>query len=197
MLRVLALLVLTLLYSANTQAQANEQSPDALVARLSYQSTYGVDWRLQQASPRICFALYRSAHYRMLRLNEQGAETLQGTLSENEVGSLGTMLRRIDSENSPGGIIRQGSESFIAEVSHGRRTVRFLWVDPDHTRPFPDSAVNLVSWLQDFQALGSSPLSLKELGEEPICPTAAKNPFRPLITKFQGPGPVRLRSRGR
>src|SRR2546430_2461953 len=60
------IVVLPFLYSL-IAAQAGEHSPDGPVARLSYSSTYGVDWREQKNSPRICFALYRSGRYRILR----------------------------------------------------------------------------------------------------------------------------------
>ena len=179
------IVVLPFLYSL-IAAQAGEHSPDGPVARLSYSSTYGVDWREQKNSPRICFALYRSGRYRILRLKEQGTEMLQASLAQDKFASLGRMFKRLDSESKPAGIIRQGSESFIAEISGRRENVHFLWVDPDHERPSPDSASEIINWLQKFEALGSSTATIKELGQEPICPTAAEKPYRPLIAGLSG-----------
>ncbi len=59
-------------------------------------------------------------------------------------------MKRLDLEGSGGGVIRNGSESFAAEIVRGNETIRYLWVDPDHQRPFPDSAVALINWLQGF-----------------------------------------------
>jgi hypothetical protein len=112
---------------------------------------------------------------------DDGTETLQGELSRSEMGTLARLLRRLNAEQRPGGIIRQGSQSFIAEIARGQKTTRFSWVDPDHERPFPDSAGDVIDWLQGFTALGSSPLTLNELGEKPICPAGGK-PFQPLAS---------------
>lgn len=182
---VTGLFIMMILYSGIAVAKNNKQETDPSVARLSYQRTYGFEWTDQQDSPRICFALYRSGQYRILKLKEQGAETLQGTLSHDELASFGNIVKRLDSEHQAGGIIRQGSESFIAEVARGRANVHFLWVDPDHRRAFPDSAAKAINWLQNFQALDGSTINLRELGEEPICPTAAEKSFRPLITSLK------------
>jgi hypothetical protein len=56
------------------------------------------------------------------------------------------MFKRLDSESKPAGIIRQGSKSFIAEISGRRENIHFLWVDPDHERPFPDSPSEIINW---------------------------------------------------
>src|SRR5439155_23911024 len=85
MISIAGSIILTLLYSGIAVAQNDGQTTDSIVARLSYQNTYGVQWRDQQDSPRICFALYRSGDYRILKLRKQDTETLQGTLSHDEL----------------------------------------------------------------------------------------------------------------
>ena len=172
---------LTVLYSSVAPAQSKEHSPDGLLARLSYHSTYGVDWREQQHSPRICFALYRSGHYGISRVTKDGTESLQGTLPQDELLRVGRMLKSLDSETNAGGIIRQGSESLRAEIVREGETIHFVWIDPDHERPFPDSAMRIVNWLQSFRALGASPLTLRELSEEPICPPASEKRVQPVL----------------
>jgi hypothetical protein len=73
------------------------------------------------------------------------------------------------------------------------KTVHSVWIDPDHERPFPDSAVRVVRWLQDFKAQGSSPVILRELSDQPICPLASEKPLRPVIGSLKGmsEGPIR------
>jgi hypothetical protein len=196
--RVTALIAaLTLLCSSATPVQTKEHSPDSLLARLSYHSTYGVDWREQQDSPRICFALYRSGYYRILRVTEDGTKSLHGTLPRDELLRVGGMLKNLNGETNADvhvfdssdrwapwygdGIIRKGSESLRAEMVRGGEAIHFVWIDPDHERPFPDSAMRIVNWLQRFRALGASPLTLRELSDEPICPPASGKHVEPVL----------------
>jgi hypothetical protein len=154
-----------------------------LFARLSYSSGHIVDWRQEQGNPQICFALYRSGYYRVSRLTERGTETLQGTLSEDQVLRFRGMLENLDFQSSGGAVTRNGAEVFIAEVVRSRKTVHYVWIDPDHERPFPNSAMSVVKWLQDFKPEGSSPLTVRELSDQPsICPLASKPMLPPLAS---------------
>lgn len=173
---------LPLLFSAIASSQSNLHHPEALIARLSYQSTYRIDWRDQRGSTRICFALYKSGHYRMSRLSENGMHTVQGNLYGDEFASLRTMLRDLRSETTGRGeIIRQGSESFRAEIVRGGETTELEWINPDHERPFPRSATQVVAWLQQFRDRDAVRLTLRELSEEPICPPASTKPVEPVV----------------
>ncbi len=172
---------LALLTPAAAPAQEKEHGPDSLLARLSYHSTYMTD-SIGQQSPRICFALYRSGHYEISRLTKGATQTLQGTLSQDQLASVSGMLKNLDSEKSSrGGLIQQGSESLTAEVVRGGETMHYVWIDPDHKRPFPDSALSIVNWLQSFKALGASPLTLRELRGATICPPPSLEPVQPVI----------------
>jgi len=122
--------------------------------------------------------LYRDGHYEILRVTENGTETLQGTLSQDEITRLNRSLETLNSESNSRGVIRQGLEPFIAEILRGDETIRFVWIDPDHDRRFPNRVVKIVNWLQSFKAAGAFPLTLHELSDRPICPRAAQ-PFRP------------------
>ena len=93
-------------------AQSKKPSGDRLVARLSYISTYAVDWTYQEGSPKVCFALYRSGYYQILRDTENGTAFLQGTLSRDQLLRVGRMLKNLDFQASEGSAIRRGSESF-------------------------------------------------------------------------------------
>lgn len=166
--------------SGIASAQSNQHSPDSLLARLSYSSTYVIDWRGEKGYPQVCFALYRSGYYQVSRMTEGGTETLQGTLSQDQLLRLGRRLKNLDFQASAGDVIRQGSESFVAEVVREGKAMHYVWIDPDHQRPFPSSAISVVNWLQNFKAKGASPLTLRELSEQPICPPASAKPVQPV-----------------
>jgi hypothetical protein len=176
------LLISTLAFAqSRTQGHDPDQHNDRLFARLSYSSGHIVDWRQEQGNPQICFALYRSGYYRVSRLTERGTETLQGTLSEDQVLRFRGMLENLDFQSNGGAVTRNGAEVFIAEVVRKRKTVHYVWIDPNHERPFPNSAMSVVKWLQDFKPEGSSPLTVRELSDQPsICPLASK-PMLPLL----------------
>ena len=171
-----------LLFSATASPQSNLHHPDTLIARLSYQSTYGIDWRDQHDSPRICFAVYMGGHYRMMRLAQNGMQTVQGNLSGDEFASLRAMLRDLHSDaDGGGGIIRQGSESFSAEIARGGGTIKIQWINPDHEHPFPRSTMQVVAWLQQFRDRDAVRLTVRELSEQPICSPASTKPVEPVV----------------
>lgn len=162
---------LTLLTSSTGLAQSKKPGLDSLVARLSYASTYGVDWRQQEGSPNVRFALYRSGRYQVLIDTEKGTEFLQGELSRDQLFRVSRMLEDLNFQSSELSTVRRGSESFQAEVQRSGETTRYIWVDPDHQRPFPESAISVVHWLRKFKAQGASPLPLGEFSEQQICPS--------------------------
>jgi hypothetical protein len=134
-----------------------------------------VDWRQEQGNPQICFALYRSGYYRVSRLTEKGTETLQGTLSEDQVLRFRSMLENLDFQFSGGAVTRNGAEVLVAEVIRKRKTIHYVWIDPDHQRPFPSSAMSIVKWLQDFKPKDASLLMVRELSDQhSICPPASE-----------------------
>jgi hypothetical protein len=175
---------LILLISGSAFAQSGTHGPDHLFARLSYSGGHVVDWRREQGNPQICFALYRSGYYRVSRMTEGGTETLQGTLSEDQVIRFRSMLENLDFQSSGGAVTRNGAEVLVTEVVRKGRTIHYVWIDPDHKRPFPSSAMSIVKWLQDFKPEGGSPLTVRELSDQPsICPLASK-PLLPLFASL-------------
>lgn len=180
---VLLFASLALLNLPTASAQSKEHSPDDLLARLRYSSTYVWDVN-QDRSPQICFALYRDGYYRLAKKSrkaQDGTESFQGTLSSDQLTHVRTMLKSLDLQTGELGTIHKASESLIAELVRDGKTTHSVWVDPDHERPFPNSAVHLVNWLQDFEAQGPSPLTLRELSDQPICPSASEKSLRPII----------------
>ncbi|PYV47310.1 MAG: hypothetical protein DMG94_06560 [Acidobacteria bacterium] len=53
-------------------AQSADRDSHEILVRISYRSTYGVDWREQQASPRVCFALYSGGNVEETVSAEEG-----------------------------------------------------------------------------------------------------------------------------
>ncbi len=160
---------------------ADDQGPTTVMARLSYSNTY-VTVSGQQRSPGICFEVYRNGRYRLARNTDGATRTLGGTLTQDESAAFTQLMKKLDFENGGGGVIRNGSESFVAEIVRGNETKRYLWVDPDHQRPFPDSAVSIIDWLQGFTPQGASPVTVPELSTDPICPRASFRPLQPVNT---------------
>lgn len=174
---------LALLTSSTGLAQSKKPVSDGLIARLSYASTYGVDWRETEGSPNVCFALYRTGRYQVLMDTEKGTEFLQGELSKDQLLHVSRMLEDLDFESSEVSLIRRGSESFEAEVHRSGETTRYLWIDPDHQRPFPKSANSVVHWLRNFKAQGAFPLPNGKLNEQQICPS--EKPLLPMTAGLQ------------
>ena len=64
---------------------------------------------------RVCFALYLSGRYQLLKVATVKTEVLQGTLSQDELNSISRMLSNLDPEKSNKGVmIEKSSESFVA-----------------------------------------------------------------------------------
>ncbi len=150
------------------------QSADGIPSRFSYFSTYPTVSG-QQRSPAVCFELYQSGRYRIMRSRNGARETLGGTLNLDQLGAFAVLANGLDFDNNQGVfLIRQGSESFEGEgwrwFNHQKR-LRYMWVNPDHQRPFPKSAVNIINWLQNFTAQVASRIVVPEVGGDPICPS--------------------------
>jgi hypothetical protein len=160
-----------------------EQGSKNLLARLSYDSTYVSEERGQQYSSRLCFEVYRDGHYRISRVTKKGTENLGGTMPQEQVSQLANLVKKIDFDSKGGGIVRLGSETFVAEIARGDKTRRYIWVDPDHHRPFPDPATDVIQWLQDFKAQGATPLTASERSMMQICPRMSDNPVQPVTLR--------------
>jgi hypothetical protein len=53
--------------------------------------------------------------------------------------------------STPRDSVRQGSETLMAEVVRESKAMHYVWIDPDHQRPFPGSAISIVNWLENFK----------------------------------------------
>lgn len=177
-----------LITSIVAPAQSDKRRSDDVLARVSYQSTY-VASSSDQKSPRICFALYRSGRYQLLKVAKGKADVLEGTLSQDELNSISGMLNKLDPEKSnKGSMIQKGSESLVALLARKDGTEDYAWTDPDHQRPFPTAALSIVKWLQNFNPQGASPLVLHEMGELSICPPLSMTPVPAVATRMETRG---------
>jgi len=159
--------------------QGKTKGSNPVLGRISYASTYLVD-ASGSTSQHICFEVQRNGRYRISRLNKGVEANLQGQLSLAQQESFSSMLEGLDFTSRTGGVVRRGSEAFIAEFMQGEKTVHLLWLDPDHERPFPQSADTLIRWLQAFRAEGAREVRVPEFSANPICPRATDNPLQPL-----------------
>lgn len=165
-------------------SQPDKQNAKNLLARLSYDSTYVADERGERRSPRVCFEVYRDGRYRVSRATVSGTENLGGKLTPKQLNLLANLLKKVDFENQGGGIVRQGAETLVAEIARADGKARYIWVDPDHQRPFPEAAARVIRWLQDFKAQGASVLTAPELSTMQICPRMSDNPVQPVIASI-------------
>ena len=180
----LVIVMLPVLVVGTCFAQVKNRDSRELMTRISYRSTYGVDWRRQEGSPQICLALFRGGYYKLSRMTEFGAQAFHGTLSKDQVSRVGEMLKKLDAQRREDGIIRQGSESLVVEIAG--REKRYAWVDADHRSPFPESVIELVHWLQGFKVQDAAPLALHELSDQPICPPASEKLLQPTVAGLVG-----------
>ncbi len=166
--------MLGMLVPVNAAPQSQEQDSkrpaqriNDVVTRIAYRSTYWTEGpHLRQA----CFALYRDGYYQLLRITQNGTtEILHGYLNQNEMIPA-NMLKNLDFESSRGGTVLRDSEVFMADIAYDNKIARHTWLDPDHRRPLPESAVRIVNWLQSFRPQDASPFTPRELAEQSVCP---------------------------
>lgn len=183
---ILSGLVLTLLTSVICYPQVKQYSvkPSApLLARISFDSSFPAE---AGDSSHICIAVYESGLYRLLKVeavkaNRLNPPILQGTLSKEELDHFRGLLRNLRSNRRQDGIIRQGTESFIADIVVEGKSARYTWDDSDYRDPFPGPIRKVVSWLQDFKAKDSTEFELHELSNvQGPCPSMNDTPVQPI-----------------
>jgi hypothetical protein len=153
-----------------------------LLARLSYRSTW-TSPPGQKVAPRICLSVSKDGQYRILRLSDIGqTQVLQGTLTPGQLKQLQELLDAPDFRalaGSHGGVVRRGSESFMAEVPREEGVQRVLWMIPDRKSGFPQPAARMVEWLRDFQPNGAETLINTEFPD--VCPRVGLAPVQPTV----------------
>ena len=78
-----------------------------------------------------------------------------------------------------GGLLRQGSESFIAEVPRQSGLQRLLWMIPDAQSRFSKPVADIVDWLRDFQPKGATTLLPTDFPD--VCPQVGISAVTPAV----------------
>jgi len=186
--KVVLIVVIGTLVASPSFAQNNGTNDEnALVARLSYSSTWFVSAD-QKTSPRICFAVFKDGRYRMLRRSPDGrTQRVQGVIVPEELGQIEAMLKSPGFRalaGQRGGVVREGSETFIAEVPREVGVQRVLWMNPDREEPFPKPAAEVIDWLQSFEPTHAETLLETEFSN--ICPQLGPG-VRPVLADNLAP----------
>lgn len=174
-----------LLAAVVASAQVKKNAEDGILARLSYSNTM-MEYSGAAQPRRVCFAVYDSGLYRLWRpdATNLGLDDpdpvhviFQGALTKEQMRQLGAMLKNLNLNSDGDGFIQQGAESFLAELVNAGRTERFTWVNPDHRRPFPPAITRIVDWMQDFRPHNAAKVTLRDLSDISVCPSANENPL--------------------
>ncbi len=172
-------------------AQLKRNADENLVARLSYSNTL-MEYSGDQAR-QVCFALYKSGLYRLWRPNPVNLKPgdpdpahvmFEGALTKEQMRQMGAMLKQLNLSSHQAGFVEQGAESFLVEMVNGSRTEQLKWVNPDHRRAFPPPITRVVDWMQDFQPQDAVKVTLRDLSDISVCPSANENPL-PLRASVQ------------
>ena len=176
------------LISAGVRAQEAYHQQDADVfARLSYDTSAVVSE--DDAVRHICVTVLSNGEYRIERMLHTGTERLQGKLTKEQLEQLKTLL---DSEklravaSNHGGLIRQDSESFAAEIQRGDDGAqRLRWLNADDESPFPASVAKVVNWLKRFEAKDAKAFEYAEYPD--VCPASGLRRIQPSVAQNRKP----------
>ena len=182
-----------LLVSVGLWAQEVYHSPDPdLLARLSYDSSavvQGVGVR------HVCVAVSRDGDYRIVRIAEPRGQTqrLQGKMPQEQFQQLKTLLESPEFRGlsgNHGGLIRQESESFGAEIpmpglQREAGAQRLHWLNADGESPFPGSVVKVIHWLKHFEPTDGKPFVYAEYPD--VCPSSGLRLLQPSVAANLNP----------
>jgi hypothetical protein len=175
------------LISAGVRAQETYHQQDAdIFARLSYDTSAILS---DDAARHICVAVSRDGEYRIERRLFTGTERLQGKLTKEQLEQLKTLLgseklRAVSSNH--GGLIRQDSENFAAEIQRGEDGAqRLRWLNADDESPFPASVAKVVDWLKSFEPKDAKAFEYAEYPD--VCPAIGLRRIQPSMAQNDKP----------
>jgi hypothetical protein len=189
-----------LLVTSCSIAQERYRPPDPdLRARLSYDVS-AVGWPGNVRH--VCVAVSRDGSYRIERTPGVGqTQRLHGRMPKEELRQLNKLLEAAEFRSlsgDHGGLIRQESESFAAEIPLGdrggedgarewdeRAAWRLQWLNADGESPFPASVSKLVDWLQGFQSKDAESFEYAEYPH--VCPAGGLRLLQPSVAENSHP----------
>lgn len=173
-----------LLVTVAAVSQIKQNTDDHLVARLSYSNTL-MEYSEGQVR-KVCFAVYESGLYRLWRPDplhfnpgdlDPAHVVFEGRFTTEQMLRFRRMIQQLDFKSQGGGLVQQGSETFLAELVDKGKMSRLKWVDPDHRHPLPQAVGRVVDWLRDFEPHNSTQVAFREMSDTPVCPSANDNPL--------------------
>ena len=181
---------------SSAQEIENIYSAD-LLARLSFNNSANVH---SDQSQNVCMSVSRSGVYRILRFGDDGKDgktvRLEGRLSQKELQAFKALLDApafLALSGSHGGLIRQWSESFAAEIPEQPKAGkvqaeaepgparRLQWLNADGASPFPAPVANIVDWLVKFNPADGLPLENERPSD--ICPSGGLRLVQPALAE--------------
>jgi len=171
------------LISGGLFAQEIYHPPDRdLLARLSYDSPMTVQ---SEDLQHVCVAVSRDGDYRIVRRQSDGqTQRLHGKMPQEQFQQLKSLLASEAFKGlsgNHGGLIRQESESFGAEiVGHDNdRTQRLHWLNADGESPFPAPVSKIVNWLKHFDPKDGKTFDYAEYPD--VCPSGGLRLLEPSV----------------
>jgi hypothetical protein len=170
-----------------------------MFARLAYDTTAA----MQRGEVRhVCLAITLDGEYRIIRSSvDKDTEYLRGQMSNEDLVKLKGLLtsKQFHSQSGNlGGLIRQDSESFRAELptplkkrADGTYIMpppepwRLEWLNADDGAPFPASISKVVNWLQSFQPKNAKEFSYTEFSD--VCPSGGLRLVQPAVATNEKP----------
>jgi hypothetical protein len=181
-----------LLVSVSLWAQEVYHSPAPdLLARLSYDSSAVVQG---EGARHICVAVSRDGDYRIVRSPNRGqTQRLQGKMPQEQFQQLKTLLESSEFRGlsgNHGGLIRQESESFGAEIPmpgplREAGAQRLHWLNADGESPFPGSVAKVIHWLKHFEPTDGKPFVYAEYPD--VCPSSGLRLLQPSVAAHLNP----------
>jgi hypothetical protein len=164
-----------------------------VIARLAYDTTSVI----QRGDLRhLCLSIRRDGEYEIIRsTNEEPTQYLRGQMPKDRFQELKSLLSSKEfrsQSGTRGGLIRQDSESFRAEMPAPLKTRadgsyvwpqaeawRLEWLNADDAAPFPDSISKVVNWLQSFEPKDGKEFSYAEFPD--VCPSLGFRLVQPIV----------------
>jgi len=186
-----SLLRLTLLAVSLPLWAQERHHPDLdLSARFSYERSAA---NQTEGVQRVCLAVSDSGDYRVVQ--DFGAPShepmrLHGKLSDDEFKDFKALALSADLRTLPkdhGGLIRQESQSFVAQIPLGwqgnESALRLRWLNADGESPFPAPAAKVIKWLKDFEPKGGKRFEYAEFPD--VCPSGGLQLLQPSVAANQ------------